>query len=113
MEKHIFLRQVLELMKQKDAAGNPVSFDLEVRTFNKYNKSGGVLKSYKNAKVLVGQKLKGKPFIEAEHFYRKHRSRKNPNHWQNETRNIELESGQIKKIKIRYIIRFNGTFVNY
>lgn len=113
MEKHIFLRQVLEMMKQKDALGNPVHFDIEVRTFNKYNKTGGVYKIYKNAKLLVGEKLKGKQFIEAEHFYRKHRSRKNPNHWDNATRNIELESGQIKKIKLRYIIRYNGIFVNY
>ncbi|UOX35311.1 hypothetical protein LXD69_07270 [Flavobacterium sediminilitoris] len=113
MEKHIFLRQVLEMMKTKNAFGQPIAFDLEVRTFNKNNKRGGVLMIYKNAKLLMGDKLKGKPFIEASHFYRKTRSRTNPNHWDNLTRNIELPSGQIKKIKIRYITKFNEMQVVY
>ena len=113
MNNYIFLRQVLELMAKKDAAGNPLPFDVEVRTFNANNKMGGVLKCYKDVKLLTGKKLKGKPFIEAEHFYRVGKDRRNPNHWRNCTRNIELQNGQKKKVKFRYITKFNGLEVVY
>lgn len=113
MIKQIFLRQVLEEIKKTDANGNAIPFDVEFRTFNRHNKMGGVLKKYQNAKLLIGKKLKGKPFIDAEHFYRPVRVRKNPNHWENKTRNIELSGGQIKKINILYITKFNGHEVIY
>jgi hypothetical protein len=113
MVKRIFLRQVLEEMKKTDANGNAVPFDIEFRTFNKNNKMGGVLKKYDRAKLLIGKKLKGKPFIDAEHFYRPVRVRKNPNHWDNKTRNIELQSGFIKKVNIRFITKFNNLEVIY
>lgn len=113
MIKRIFLRQVLEEMKKTDDKGNAIPFDIEFRTFNKNNKMGGVLKKYDNAKLLIGKKLKGKPFIDAAHFYRPVRVRKNPNHWENKTRNIELSGGQIKKLNILYITKFNGQEVIY
>lgn len=113
MVKRIFLRQVLEEMKKTDASGNAVPFDIEFRTFNKNNKMGGVLKKYERAKLLIPKKLKGKPFIDAEHFYRPVRVRKNPNHWENKTRNIELTGGQIKKINILLITKFNNLEVIY
>ncbi|MEN9907147.1 MAG: hypothetical protein RLZZ540_288 [Bacteroidota bacterium] len=113
MVNRIFLRQVLEEMKKTDANGNAISFDIEFRTFNRNNKMGGVLKKYQNAKLLIGKKLKGKPFIDVEHFYRPVRVRKNPNHWENKTRNIELTGGQIKKINILFITKFNNLEVIY
>lgn len=113
MVKHIFLRQVLEEMKTIDSKGNAISFDIEFRTFNKNNKGGGGLKSYKDAKLLIGKKLKGKAFDPMKHFYRIEKARKNPNHWQNKTRNIELASGQIRKLNILYITKFNGLEVIY
>jgi len=113
MIKHIFLRQVLEVMKKIDSKGNAISFDIEFRTFNRNNKAGGGLKKYTNAKLLIGKKLKGKDFDPMEHFYRIEKERKNPNHWQNKTRNIELASGQIRKLNILYITKFNGLEVIY
>jgi hypothetical protein len=113
MVQRIFLRQVLETMKKIDVNGGAVPFDIEFRTFNKNNKMGGVLKKYENAKLLIGKKMKGKPFIDVEHFYRPLRVRKNPNHWDNKTRNIELSGGQIKKINILYITKFNNLEVIY
>ncbi|WP_417365910.1 hypothetical protein [Flavobacterium beibuense] len=113
MENVIFLRQVLELMKRTDENGNAIPFDIEFRTFNKNNKSGGRMHSFKGAKMLMGKKLKGKEFIEAEHFYRQGKKRKNPNHWDNKTRNIETPTGRIEKVKIRYITNFNGKQVCY
>jgi hypothetical protein len=113
MVQRIFLRQVLETMKKTDTYGGSVPFDIEFRTFNNNNKMGGVLKKYENAKLLIGTKLKGRPFIDAEHFYRPVRVRKNPNHWENKTRNIELTGGQIKKINILFITKFNNLEVIY
>jgi hypothetical protein len=113
MVQRIFLRQVLETMKKTDTKGEAISFDIEFRTFNRNNKMGGVLKKYENAKLLIGKKMKGKSFIDVEHFYRPVRVRKNPNHWENKTRNIELSGGQIKKINILYITKFNNLEVIY
>lgn len=109
----MFLRQVLEEMKKTDVKGDAVPFDIEFRTFNRNNKMGGVLKKYEKAKLLIGKKLKGKPFIDAEYFYRLQRVRKNPNHFDNRTRNIELTGGQIKKINILFITKFNNHEVIY
>jgi hypothetical protein len=113
MVKRIFLRQVLEEIKKTDAKGEAILFDIEFRTYNRNNKMGGVLKKCNGAKLLIGKKIKGKPFIDADHFYRSVRARKNPNHFENRTRNIELVSGHIRKINIMYIIKFNGLEVIY
>lgn len=113
MVNYIFLRQVIDEMKRTDARGDAVPFDIEFRTYNKNNGSGGALKKYKGAKLLIGKKLKGKPFIEAEHFFRISKERRNPHHWDNKTRNIELVSGHIRKTKILYITKFNGLEVIY
>ncbi|WP_217425252.1 hypothetical protein [Flavobacterium sp. 14A] len=107
------MRQVLEIIKKVDVQGIAIPFDIEFRTRNKNNNTGGVLKNYKNAKLLIGTKQKGKAFIDAEHFYRKERIRKNPNHFENATRNIELENGRIIKINFRYITKFNDQEVIY
>jgi hypothetical protein len=113
MVMQIFLRQVVEEMKKIDVRGEAVPFDIEFKTFNRNNKSGGVLKKYQGAKLLIGKKIKGKVFIEADHFFRVGKVRKNPNHWQNRTRNIELSSGHIRKLNILYITKFNGLEVIY
>lgn len=113
MVKRIFLRQVLEIIKKTDTKGDALPFDIEFRTYNRNNKMGGVLKRYEGAKLCMGKKLKGKPFIDAEYFYRQQRVRKNPNHFDNRTRNIELPGGQIKKINILFITKFNNLEVIY
>lgn len=105
MAQHIFLRQALKLIDELEV------FDIEIRTFNKFNKSGGSYRIYKNAKKVKSDDKKSSNV--SLDFYRKARERKNPNHWENATRNIELPNGQIKKIKIRYIIKLNGIEVIY
>lgn len=113
MVKHIFLREVLLAIKKVDEKGNAIPFDIEFRTYNHNNKMGGVLKSYTGAKLLIGKKLKGEKFELTTNVFREQRVRKNPNHWQNKTRNIELESGHIRKINILYITKFNDEQVIY
>ena len=113
MVEHIFLRQVLKEMEKIGTDKKPVPFEIECRTFNTNNKSGGALKKYSNARLLVKTKSKGKVFNPYEHEYRVFRNRKNPNHWDNRTRNIELSNGMVRKLKILYITKFNGKPVAY
>lgn len=113
MIKTIFLRQVLEKLEEVDEKRNTKFFEIEFRTYNANNKSGGSLKILKG-RLLKKNNLKGKVFNPFEHEFRTYRSRSNPNHWENLTRNIELEtSGMIRKLKIRYITKFNGVEVVY
>lgn len=91
----MFLSEVLERMKE-------ANFNLEVRSFNKYNKSGGKLVTYRNAELLRPPKKKGLVRLSDPTPF------KNPNHFKNRTRNIKLEDGTIKTIHIVFIIRFNG-----
>lgn len=91
----MFLSEVLEKMKE-------ANFTLEIRTFNKYNKTGGKTKIYENAELLRPPKNKGLVRLSDLTPF------KNPNHFENRTRNIKLEDGTMKKIHIVFIIRFNG-----
>jgi hypothetical protein len=113
MVKRIFMRLVLDEMKKTDSKGDAVPFSIEFRTYNRHNKMGGVLKTYEGAKLLMAKKTKEKSFNPISLYNREELQRKNPNHWQNRTRNIELPSGQIKKLNILYITKFNDLEVIY
>ena len=113
MVKTIFLRQVLAEIEKVDALGNTQFHEIEFMTFNRNNKTGGKRTVY-TARLLKENKLKGKVFNPMEHDFRSFRSRKNPNHWDNVTRNFELKtSGLIRKVIVRYITKFNGVEVAY
>lgn len=103
----MFLREVLEEMRKLDAKKNPVPFPIKVRSFSVQNKTGGSLNHYPNATLLQAPKKKGIKRLKMETPF------KNPNHWENRTRNIKLENGEIKKINILFIIEFNGCKVVY
>lgn len=81
-------------MKELDRNKKPIPFNLVIREFNKQNKTAGKLKIYKGCELMQ----KGR--------YRKYV--KDPNHWENRTRNIKLPSGDIKKIHTLFIIEFNS-----
>lgn len=96
----MLLSEVLEKMKE-------ANFTLEIRTFNRYNKTGGKTIVYKNAELLRPPKKKGLVRLSDPTPF------KNPNHFKNRTRNIKLEDGVIKKIHIIFIVRFNGYLVTF
>lgn len=105
MQNEVFLSQVLTEMKKLDENKNPIPFTILIRTFNEQNKSGGKLILYENAMLMQPPKVKGqKRLLQGIEF-------KNPNHWENRTRNIKTNEG-IKKIHILFIIKFNGLDVN-
>ena len=99
VEKTMFLSEVLEKMKE-------APFTLEIRTFNKYNKSGGKTVIYEDAELMRPPKKKGLVRLSDPTPF------KNPYHFENRTRNIKLD-GVIKKMHIIFIIRFNGFLVTF
>jgi hypothetical protein len=110
MENTIFLSDVLKQMNQKDSEENPVPFSLEWRTFNNQNKMGGKLKSETGA-ILCMKSTKKRDVTKELQNPTEKKERKNPNHWKNKTRNIELSNGEVKTINILLITKFNGKTV--
>lgn len=104
--------ECLEIINRKDKNGNPVPFDANIYTLNRNSKKGGLLKKYKNIKLLAWNKqqitLKGLTKVAQSEV----RIIRNPNHFQNRTRNIEVSDSEIKKIHLRLIDSINGKKVN-
>ena len=96
----VFLKDVLAEMRKLDQRKKPIPFTITVRSYNKQNSFGGKLCTYTGATLM--QQPRHKQEFE-----------KNPNHWQNKTRNIKLSDGTIKKICILFIVAFNGKEVIY
>ena len=100
----MFLADVLNEMKKLDGNKNPIPFDLEFRTFNKQNKSGGKLVISENATLMQPPKQPGAVRLSQNTKF------KDANHWENRTRNIKTNDG-IKKIHTLFITKFNGISV--
>jgi len=101
MQNQIFLKEVLKEMKKLDSKKNPIPFSISFRTYNQQNKSGGRLVSYDNATLMQAPPEPGAMRLSQNIDF------KNPNHWENHTRNINTNFG-IKKIHIFFITKFNG-----
>jgi hypothetical protein len=101
----ITLTDALKIFNLRDANMMFVPFDIEYRTFNEQTKQGGKLKQYFGVKYLPQAKE-----TEEETFVP---GTKTPNHYKNRTRNIELPNGEIKKIRIDFIVSINNTKVIY
>lgn len=106
MEKTLFLKEALQIMKRLDNEKNPIAFNLKVRQYNRQTKNGGKIKIYENVTLLQQAKNKNasgdcKQAISP------------PRHWENRTRNIKLQNGDIQKIHILFIIELNGQKVVY
>ncbi|MFK7049888.1 hypothetical protein V3Q77_08300 [Flavobacterium davisii] len=96
----ISLDEALKIFSIKDYKGMYFPFDLEYRTFNENTKQGGKLKRYKACKYLP-EALDLNNQIKAT------------NHFENRTRNIELSTGEIRKVNIDFIITINNKKVIY
>ena len=79
----------------------PIPFDIEARTYNQQNKSGGKLVIYENATLMQAPKAHGKIRLSQDIEF------KNPNHFKNRTRNLKTNLGK-RKIHIHFITKFNG-----
>lgn len=114
-DETIYLKAVLKEMRTPNQEGRAVLFDIAFRTFNRYSGTGGQIRRYQNAKLVMKEKPLDPTGVEALKYKKKKvkRVRKNPHHWENKTRNIRLETGEIKKIHIYFITEFNGKKVIY
>ena len=96
----INLKEALAVFSLRDEKGMVKHFNLTYRTFNSATKKGGKLISYNGVKYLPSAKKETLTVKETNHF-------------QNRTRNIELPTGDLKKVKIDFIISVNDKKVIY
>lgn len=101
-------------MDLKTPDGFAVPFDIEFRKYSAQSKTGGAYRVYNDARLLISKPTnKSLKKSALEKLFAPDKARKNPNHWENQTRNLELANGEIKKINIRFIVKFNGKNVIY
>lgn len=108
-QQRIFLKEALQIMSLRDREHKPFPFDIAYRTYNKQTKKGGKMMRIKGARLLPeANKSEKKDSIED---LMDNRPSKNPNHFKNRTRNIELPNGSIKTLRIDFITEINGKTV--
>ena len=113
MEKTIFLNEVLKIIESVDENGNAVPFDIEIREFSWQNKTGGKYKVYNDARLARNVRKKRREQSLKSKLLNDIKIRKNPNDYENFTRQIELPNGEIKTIHPLYIIKFNNITMVY
>jgi len=109
----ISLKEGLALMSKKDDLGRLVPFDMTYRTFNSTSKQGGKLKSYLKAKLLIEANPNAVFKDNLQNILNSKIERKEANHFKNRTRNIELSTGEVAKIRIDFIITINNKKIIY
>ena len=101
----IRLIDALNLMDEVDKEGSPVPFSIKYVTYNRKSKTGGEVISIAHAMKCV-TKRGGKVVYDGR---QKSGSKRNPNHFKNSTRNLNIAgTDQIRKCNIRLITEFNG-----
>lgn len=104
MDKDFYtLSEALKIFNLRDEKNMFLPFDISYRTFNEQTKQGGKLKVYRDVKYLP--KAKSSTENEEVHSYN---ISKSPDHHKNRTRNIELSTGEIRKVRIDFIISINN-----
>jgi hypothetical protein len=94
------------IMEQKDSMGRYIPFSIKFITWSEREADGGELICY-NSAVLANLNNSGSRIVKDTRKPKKTRS--NPNHWKNSTRNIHPEnSWEIRKFNIWLMIEFNG-----
>lgn len=109
----IKLKEALEIFNRRDQFGKPVPFDVKARTFSGISKSGGQLRTYQNATYLPSADPNKQKEITVENLFDPVTAAKDPQHFKNRTRNLQLEDGQCRKILIDFIISVNDQTVIY
>ena len=100
----IFLKDVLTTMRTLDANGRAVPFSISFRTLNKNSKTGGKYITYPKAKLVIKEENPNVNSTQSLRYVSNKTStiRRNPNHFQNKTRNIKvMPQNDIRKIHIK------------
>lgn len=115
-QQTIYLQDALSAMKTLVFVGRAVPFSIKIRTLNRYSKTGGKLLFFEQAKLVMAEENPNVNSINSLRTVSNQvaTTRRNPNHFENKTRNIKiLPQNKIQKIHIRYIIQFNNKDVIY
>ncbi|NKI28262.1 hypothetical protein HCG49_17040 [Arenibacter sp. 6A1] len=113
MKETISLKEAIEIIDRKDKAGNAFPFDITFRSLQRNSKTGGKLYTYDQVKKRRPKPVKNRESYMLKAVQSIDSVSKNPNHFSNRTRNLELQNGDIKKIHIRLIISINGKKITY
>lgn len=113
MKETISLNDALEIIDRQDKQGKSIPFDLTFRSLQRNSKSGGKLYEYNQVKKYRKEKFKHSEAALKTSAETSVRFKKEPNHFENRTRNLELQNGDIKKIHIRLMISINGKQIVY
>lgn len=114
MQKLFFtLPEALKIMQLRDKEGKPFPFNITYRTFNSQTKQGGRLKSYSKATHISDANPNSIVKDTIFNILDPIKSMRKPSHFCNRTRNIELQNGEVKKIRIDFIISINNQNVIY
>lgn len=114
MNATISLKEALEIIEKKDDRGYPVPFNISFRTLQRNSKTGGSLKTVNHATILASipkQNITNSELLKQLQMPVK--NRKNPNHYENRTRNLQKPNKEVFKVHIRYIVSINNKKVVY
>lgn len=114
MQKDIIsIKEALAVMAKKDDSNKLIPFDCTYRTFNATSKRGGKLKTYLGAKLCLEANPNRVVKDTLENIMDPITSIKNAHHFENRTRNIELPSGDLVKVRIDFLISINNKKIIY
>lgn len=113
MKETISLKDALTIIDKKDKEGNAYPFDIAFRSLQRNSKTGGKLYEYKQVKKLRSKQSTPTKVSLIKAVQSGSTLKRNPNHFENRTRNLELQNGKPRKIHIRLIISINGKKVIY
>lgn len=110
MAQGIHLRDVLRLMTATDEDGRPARFHLEVYTYNRQTGEGGRRVEYHDCTLLTERSHGPRPMSakkrERRAAYKDRRRR--PNLFELALRQIQEPHGQVRRIHVYLITKFNG-----
>ncbi len=109
----ITLNEAFDIFNRRDSKGMFVPFDISFRTFSETTKKGGQLIVYEGVKWLPSAKEDNDKEITIHNVLDPVKARRDPNHFKNRTRNVELPNGNIRKVNIDFIILVNNYKVIY
>ena len=110
----ITLKEALNIIEQKDDRGYPIPFSISYRTLQRNSKKGGAYREVINATILTSipkQNITNTELL--KQVQSPVRNRKNPNHSENRTRNLQKSNKEIFKVHIRFIDSINNQKVIY
>ena len=109
----IKLSQALAIMNQKDQFDKPVPFDITVWEFSRISKLGGKQKSYYGVWYLPSADPNRPKEVTIENVLDPIKAVRDPQHFENRTRNLQLPTGECRKIYIDFIKSINNQTVIY